>query len=52
MTSRRCSRCDREKSIRGVWYLTPLLQGSTPFVCESCYTGLEPGVRSDPPLLS
>lgn len=38
MTTRLCARCEREKSIRGVWYLTPPeAPGQTPFVCESCY---------------
>lgn len=43
MTTRHCSRCAREKSIRGVWYMTPALRGPAPFVCESCYVG-SPGV--------
>lgn len=37
MTTRRCSRCAREKSIRGVWYLAPLMGPTATFVCESCY---------------
>lgn len=37
MTTRRCTRCLMEKSIRGVWYLTPMSGRPAPFVCESCY---------------
>jgi hypothetical protein len=40
MTTRTCARCHREKSIRGVWYLTPLAHGAHEFVCESCYAGV------------
>ena len=35
MTTRLCVRCQREKSIRGVWYLTP----AHAFVCEGCFVG-------------
>lgn len=37
MTTRRCSRCAREKTIRGVWYLAPASSPAPSFVCESCY---------------
>lgn len=37
MTTRRCSRCACEKTIRGVWYLAPATGPTAFFVCESCY---------------
>lgn len=37
MTTRRCSRCASEKTIRGVWYLAPATGPTAFFVCESCY---------------
>lgn len=39
MSTRTCACCGREKTIRGVWYLTPASggQGRTPFVCEGCF---------------
>ena len=36
-STRLCVRCQREKSIRGVWYLTP---AHNAFVCESCFSTL------------
>lgn len=38
MPTRLCARCGLEKTIRGVWYLTLEKGGSTPFVCESCFS--------------
>ncbi len=40
MSTRLCARCGREKTIRGVWYLTPARGGSTPFVCEACFSSV------------
>ena len=41
MSTRLCARCHRQKSIRGVWYLTPVPGGVSPFVCEGCFVGPE-----------
>lgn len=40
MATRLCGACQQEKSIRGVWYLTPAapVDGSF-FLCESCFRG-------------
>ena len=45
MTTRRCSKCAREKTIRGVWYLAPATGPVAAFVCESCYVG-SPGMAA------
>lgn len=37
MSTRLCARCGREKTIKGVWYLTPVRGGTTPFICEACF---------------
>lgn len=37
LTTRLCSRCAREKTIRGVWYLAPSHVGASPFICEACF---------------
>lgn len=42
MSSRLCVTCRREKTIRGVWYLTP----GTGFVCETCFVSAEPPVAA------
>lgn len=43
MTTRLCARCGRQKTIKGVWYLTPVpTAGRTPFVCEACYAVATP----------
>ena len=48
MSTRLCASCGREKTIRGVWYLTPMRSGSTPFVCEACFASSlsAPNVRA------
>ena len=38
METRSCACCGQQKTIRGVWYLTPVFgQGPVPFVCETCF---------------
>lgn len=38
METRLCACCGMQKTIRGVWYLTPASgQGRAPFVCETCF---------------
>lgn len=38
METRLCTCCGLQKTIRGVWYLTPASgQGRAPFVCETCF---------------
>ena len=41
MATRLCASCQQEKTIRGVWYLTPAMPGSS-FVCETCFRGEAP----------
>lgn len=49
MATRLCGACQQEKSIRGVWYLTPEEASTSPFVCESCYR--RDGVIAPPTML-
>jgi hypothetical protein len=34
---RMCAVCQRQKTIRGVWYLMPPGFAAAPFVCETCF---------------
>ena len=38
METRSCACCGLQKTIRGVWYLTPAAAAApSPFVCETCF---------------